>query len=178
MWGRPWPTLWPTLWPTGGQFFKTRLSITVNPCKQLAPWICHTYDSPASVLLATFRSNFLHRLVADRNQRNQNAVYNTSFGELSYEGAIVVEHLSRTSEFQRENMKPFSIKRIIFIVVETMGRCIQYYILVVITYFTHLASENSLVIASKQGFREVTETDPVCTEWTGLSALKFVRGAL
>ena len=32
-----------------------------------------------------------------------------------------------------------------------MGRSIQYYILVVITYFTYLVSE-------KQGFREVTET--------------------
>ena len=56
-------------------------------------------------------------------------------------------------------MKPFSIKRIIFIVVQAMGRCIQYYILVVVTYFTYLASENSSVIASKQGFREVTETE-------------------
>ena len=71
-----------------------------------------------------------------------------------------MEHLSRISEFQRENMKPFSMKRIIFIVVQAMGRCIQYYILVVITYFTYLASENSSVTASKQGFREVTETGP------------------
>ena len=55
-------------------------------------------------------------------------------------------------------MKPFSIKRITFIVIQAMGRCIQYNILVVITYFTYLAPENSSVIASKQGFREVTET--------------------
>ena len=67
-------------------------------------------------------------------------------------------HLSRISGFQQENTKPFSIKRIIFIVVQAMGGCIQYYILVVITYFTYLASENSSVIASKQGFMEVTET--------------------
>ena len=39
-----------------------------------------------------------------------------------------------------------------------MGRCIQHYILAVITYFAYLVSENSSVIASKQGFREVTET--------------------
>ena len=43
-------------------------------------------------------------------------------------------------------MKPFSIKRIIFIVAQAMGN-----ILVVITYFTYLASENSSVIESKQG---------------------------
>ena len=53
-------------------------------------------------------------------------------------------------------MKPFSIKRIIIIVVQ--ARCTQYYILVVITYFAYLVSENSLVIASKQEFREVAET--------------------
>ena len=49
-------------------------------------------------------------------------------------------------------MKPFSIKRIIFIVLQAMGRCIQYYILVVIAYLH--SSRPSSVIASKQGFRE------------------------
>ena len=53
-------------------------------------------------------------------------------------------------------MKPFSVKRIIIIVVQ--ARCTQYYILVVIMYFAYLVSENSLVIASKQEFREVAET--------------------
>ena len=96
--------------------------------------------------------------MVDWNLRNQNAVQNTSFGELSHGRAIVIEHLSRISEFQRENMKPFSIKRIIFIVVQATGRCTQYNTLVVITYFTYLAPVNSSVIANKQGFREVTET--------------------
>ena len=53
-------------------------------------------------------------------------------------------------------MKSFSIKLIMFINVKAMGRCIT--CLVVSTYFTYLASEDSSVIASKQGFRQVTET--------------------
>ena len=53
-------------------------------------------------------------------------------------------------------MKPFSIKIIVFIIVKAMGRFITY--LVVYAQFTYLASENSSVIASKQGFMQVTET--------------------
>ena len=53
-------------------------------------------------------------------------------------------------------MKPFIIKIMMFIIVKIMGRCITY--LVVCMHFTFLASENSSVIASKQGFRQVTET--------------------
>ena len=41
-------------------------------------------------------------------------------------------------------------------IVKAMGRCIT--CLVVSAYFTYLESENSSVIASKQGFRQVTET--------------------
>ena len=66
---------------------------------------------------------------------------NTSFGELSYERAIIIEHLSRISEFQRENMKPFSIKRIIFIVVQAMilhfGCNYVFYIPRVREFFSH-----------------------------------------
>ena len=63
-----------------------------------------------------------------------NAVQTTSFWELP----------CTKGQFQRENMNPFSIKRIIFIVL--------------ITYVTYLASENSSVKASKQAFKEVTGT--------------------
>ena len=55
-------------------------------------------------------------------------------------------------------MKPFSIKRIIFIVAQAMGGCIRYYTLVVIAYFIYLASKNSSVVASKQGLRQVAQT--------------------
>ena len=84
-----------------------------------------SYLQLSSVPLAAFRSNFLHRLMVGWNLRNQNVVENIRFGELSYERAIIIENLSRISEFQRENMKSFSIKRIIFIVVQAMGKCIQ-----------------------------------------------------
>ena len=61
-------------------------------------------------------------------------------------------------QFQRwENMEPFSIKIIMFMIVKAMGRCIIY--LDVSKYFTYLASENSSVIAGKEGFRQVTETE-------------------
>ena len=83
----------------------------------------------------------------------------------------VIEHLSRISA---ENMKPFSIKIIIFIIVHAMGRCIAYYILFVITYVKYLASDNSLVIVKASS----RKWNPVYTECTGLSTLKFPKGGL
>ena len=70
-------------------------------------------------------------------------------------------------------MKPFSIKIIIFIIIQAMGRCIAYYILFVITYVTYLASENSLVIVQASS----RKWDPVFTECTALSTLKFPTSA-
>ena len=55
-----------------------------------------------------------------------------------------------------------------------MGRCIAYYILFVITYVKYLASDNSLVIVKASS----RKWNPVYTECTGLSTLKFPKGGL
>ena len=61
---------WPTLWSTGNQFSAQHCC---TPVQTTYPMNL-AYLRLSSVLLAAFRSNFLHRLVVDWNQRNQNAV--------------------------------------------------------------------------------------------------------
>ena len=130
-WGRPWPTLWSTLWPSGDRFFLKLGSGLLLTCVDSMP---HESVTTTTIFcpfggVSLRKSNYYRAPIA-----------NFSFA------------------FQREYMEPFSIKRIVFIVVQAMGICIQYYNLVVIMYFAHLVSENSSVIASKQEFMEVTET--------------------
>ena len=55
-------------------------------------------------------------------------------------------------------MKPYSMKIIMFLIVKGMGRCITS--LVVSTFFTYLALENSSIKASKQGLRQADRNCP------------------
>ena len=77
--------------------------------------------------------------------------------------SIAVNLCKQRAPTTRKHVKPYSMKIIMFIIVKAMGRCITS--LVVSRYFTYLASENSSVNSSKQGFRQADRNwDLVCTE--------------
>ena len=94
-------SLRPTKWPTAGQFFLKRwLSITENVRKQRASSICHIYHSLPS-----------HKFSKQTRGRSESEKLecriNRSFGQLSYERAIIVStsqvvNLSALSPFRAD----------------------------------------------------------------------------
>ena len=79
------------------------------------------------------------------------------------ETTSVVKTQPLTAPTMKKYVKPYSMKTIMFIMVKPMDRCITS--LVVSTYFTYLASDNSSANASKQGLRQADRNwDLVCTE--------------
>ena len=91
-WCRPWPTLWPTLWPTGGQFFfKTRLSIAVNCVNDSLHQsvTSSTLFCPLGGVSLKFSKQTHGRLESAKPECR----VDTIFRQLSYERAIIKEHV-------------------------------------------------------------------------------------